>query len=136
MPSTSTVNPGIAPPWRGSRGVTLPTLIVILAGLALIALGVFRLIPVYIGHMKVVGAMTSVQNEFEGENASRLELLAALEKRFDIEMIDIIRYRDVKVERDGDFMSMTAQYENEVPFIANVHFLVRFDHSVSIARDN
>lgn len=136
MRSTSTFGLGATPSRRGSRGLTLPTLIVILAGLALIAVGVFRLIPVYLGHMKVVGAMQSVQNEFEGENVSRLELLGALEKRFDIEGIEIIRYRDVKVERKGDVMSMTAKYENEVPFLANVYFLVRFDHSVLVARDN
>ncbi|MEO0421651.1 MAG: DUF4845 domain-containing protein [Pseudomonadota bacterium] len=136
MRSTSTLGFGATSSRRGSRGLTLPSLIVILAGAALIALGVFRLIPIYLGHMKVVGAMQSVQNEFEGENMSRIDLLGALEKRFDIEGIEIIRYRDVKVERKGDFMSMTAKYENEVPFLANVHFLVRFDHVVLVARDN
>lgn len=112
--------------------MTFISMMVIAAGAGLIGLGVFRLIPVYLAHMKIVGAMESVKSEFAGESPSAQTVSRALSKRFDIEMITAIKYRDIKLSREGGGLTMRAKYANEVPFIANVHFIVRFDHRVRL----
>ncbi|MEO0975117.1 MAG: DUF4845 domain-containing protein, partial [Pseudomonadota bacterium] len=116
-----------------TRGMTLPTLILVLAGIGIIGLGGFRLIPVYLAHVRVVGALSSVKDEYEGQTPTKRELRASLAKRFDIELIKVLSYRDIEIERKGANYNLKAAYSNEVPFIGNVNFLVRFDHTVAIA---
>lgn len=121
---------------RGSRGITLPTLVLLVAGLTLIGFGGFRLLPVYIAHIKVAGAMESVRVEYDGEAPTKREIRAALEKRFDIEMINVLPYHGIAVDRKGDLVVLTAKYDNEVPFIGNLHFIVHFNHVVSLTYGN
>lgn len=117
-------------------GMTFISLLIVLAGVALIGLGVFRLIPVYLAQMKIVGAMESVKKEYAGDSPTPRQLQQSLAKRFDIEMITAIRYRDISLSRQGDGILMKADYANEVPFIGNVHFIVRFDHQVTVPTSN
>jgi hypothetical protein len=117
---------------RTQAGMTLLSLLVLLCGVALLGIGAFRLIPVYISDYKITGALKSVQSEFDGRSASPAELRQALYKRFNIEMINVIKARDVKVKRDKNEYMMTAQYEHEVPYLANIYLRVKFNHEVPV----
>lgn len=117
---------------RTQRGLTFLSLLLLLAGIGLLGVGGFRLIPVYLADLKIKGALESVRDEFDGVSASPAELRRALAKRFDIEMIEAISARDVQIERDRNAYRLVADYDREVPYLGNVYLLVKFDHQVAV----
>ena len=108
---------------------------VILAALVgLIAFGAMRLTPVYLNYFKVVGVLEGVYEEFDGQNASRAVIVRSLSRRFDIESVGIITYRDVTVTKVDGGMEVSAVYDHPTPFIANISFTVHLNKTVLIRR--
>jgi len=119
---------------RKQRGMTTLGLIILVAFVGLFAFAFLRLTPIYLNYMKVAGVINGLYEEFDGQNASRGAILTSISRRFDVESVDVISYRDVKVNAvDGGF-EVVAKYEHTAPFIANVYFTVKFDKSVLIRR--
>jgi hypothetical protein len=114
------------------RGLTLLSLVFLLAVVGLLGIGGFRLLPVYLVDLKVQGALKSVSEQFDGMSTSPAELRRALSKRFDIEMIEGLRARDIDIERGKGEYLLVATYDREVPYLGNVYLRVKFDHRVSI----
>ena len=56
----------------------------------------------------------------------------ALEKRFDIEDIHSLSYKDVEIRKEGSGWSVRAEYDAQTPFVANVGFIVHFDKTVNL----
>ena len=93
-----------------------------------------RLTPVYLNYMKVSGVVNGVLDEFDGQSPSRSAIRSSISRRFDIESVNLITARDVKVTSvDGGF-EVSAQYDHTAPFIANVSFTVHFNKTVLVRR--
>lgn len=119
---------------RSQRGMTTLGLIVLVVFMGLIAFAFLRLTPIYLNYMKVVGVVAGVHDEFDGQNPSRGAIRTSISRRFDVESVDVITYRDIKVNSaDGGF-EVVAQYDHTAPFIANVYFTVKFDKRTLIRR--
>lgn len=108
--------------------------VILAAFVGLIAFGAMRLTPVYLNYFKVVGVIEGIRDEFEGQNATRAVIRRSLSRRFDIESVGIITYRDITVTAvDGGF-EVAAVYDHTSPFIANISFTVHFDKTVVVRR--
>ena len=119
---------------RRQTGITTIGFIILAAFVGLIAFGAMRLTPVYLNYFKVVGVVEGVLDEFDGQNATRSVIRRSLSRRFDIESVGIISYRDVTVTAvDGGF-EVAAVYDHTSPFIANISFTVHFNKTVVIRR--
>ena len=119
---------------RRQAGITTIGFIILAAFVGLIAFGAMRLTPVYLNYFKVVGVVEGVLDEFDGQNATRSVIRRSLSRRFDIESVGIISYRDVTVTAvDGGF-EVAAVYDHTSPFIANISFTVHFNKTVVIRR--
>lgn len=118
---------------RETGMTTLGTLILIVF-VGLFAFAGIRLTPVYLNYMKVVGVVNGVQDEFDGQNASRAAIRNSIGRRFDIESVAQITARDIEVNAvDGGF-EVVAQYDHTAPFIANVSFTVHFNKTALVRR--
>ena len=107
-------------------------LLIIFVGL--FAFGVIRLTPVYLNYMKVVGVIDGVFNEFDGQKPTRAMLRSSISRRFGVESVSVITYRDVTVTQvDGGF-EVAAVYDHTAPFIGNISFTVHFDKSRVVRR--
>ena len=107
----------------------------ILAALVgLIVFAAMRLTPVYLNYFKVVGVLEGVYEEFDGQNANRAVIVRSLSRRFDIESVGIITWRDVTVGAVDGGLEVAAVYDHTVPFIANISFTVHIDKTVLIRR--
>ena len=115
------------------RGMTLISWVLVLAVAFLFGIAALRLVPVYLEYLKISSSLSSVQKEFSGQTATVNDLRKALEKRFDIESVHVIKKDEVKIERGGGGYILRARYEHRTPFVANVGFIVTFDKSVQIA---
>ena len=115
-------------------GMTTLGILILIVFVGLFAFAGIRLTPVYLNYMKVVGVVNGVQDEFDGQNASRAAIRNSIGRRFDIESVAMITARDIDVNAvDGGF-EVVAQYDHTAPFIANVSFTVHFNKTALVRR--
>ena len=116
------------------QGMTTLGLIVLVAFLGLFAFGFMQLTPIYLNYLKVAGVVNGVFEEFDGQSASRDEIRTSIRRRFGVESVDEIDYRDVTVTSvDGGF-EVAAVYDHTSPFISNLYFTVKFDKREVVRR--
>ena len=116
------------------RGMTTAGLIIMVAFIGLFVYAGIRLTPAYLENFKVANTLTSVEESLGGKNASRRDLLSAIEKRFDVEGVNIISFKDVKLTKVAEGWRIEADYVNTVPFLANISFAVDFNNQITVVR--
>jgi hypothetical protein len=119
---------------RRQAGMTTLGLTILVVVVGVIAFAGLRLMPIYLNYMKVAGVVSGVQKEFDGLNATRTSIRSSISRRFDIEMIGEITYRDVTVTKVEGGHEVVATYSHKTPFIANVSFVVDFDKRALVRR--
>lgn len=119
---------------RRQAGITTLGFIILALFIGLFAFGVIRLMPVYLNYMKVVGVIDGVRTEFDGQKPTRTVIRSSIQRRFDVESVGVINYRDIKVTPvDGGF-EVAAVYDHTSPFIGNISFTVHFDKREVVRR--
>ncbi len=119
---------------RRERGMTTLGMIILVSFIGVFVFGGIRLTPVYLNYFKVSGVVEGVLKEFDGQNPSRNAILMSVSRRFDVESVDKITARDVKVSAVDGGWEVSAKYDHVAPFIGNVNFLVAFDKTVLVRR--
>ncbi|MSQ92607.1 MAG: DUF4845 domain-containing protein [Gammaproteobacteria bacterium] len=57
----------------------------------------------------------------------------AIERHFDIESVTIIDKHDIEIKKEDGTFYMRAHYEDTVPLVSNISFLLTFDKTVEVA---
>lgn len=114
---------------RGATALGMLTILIIL-GLGLYA--VIRLVPVYLEYFEVVRAMEGLSKESPAADTSPDKLRTGLNRRWNIEDIKTVDYKDIDIRRVGSRYEMTAEYRAEVPFIGNVSLVADFYKIVTV----
>lgn len=109
-------------------------MIILVIFVSLFAFAALRLTPVYLNYMKVAGVVNGVVDEFEGQNANIAVVRRSISRRFDVESVSEITYRDVKVTSVDGGIEVSAVYEHTTPFISNIFFTVHFDKTALVRR--
>lgn len=116
------------------RGMTTLGLIILVSFIGLFAFAAMRLSPIYLNYLKVAGVINGVYDEYDSQNPTRGELMVSIRRRFGVESVDVITFKDVKVNSvDGGF-EVIAKYDHTAPFISNIHFTVKFDKRLVVRR--
>lgn len=119
---------------KRQAGVTAVGFVILAAFIGLIAFAALRLTPVYLNYMKVVSVVDGVREEFDGQNATRGMVRNSISRRFDVESVSEITWRDVTVTAVDGGYEVAAVYDHTSPFIANISFTVHFDKNVVVRR--
>lgn len=119
---------------RRQAGMTTLGLVILVLFVGTFAFAVLRLTPVYLNYMKVAGVVAGVQEEFDGNSPTRSAIRNSIERRFDIDSVDQILAKDVKVTKVDTGFEVAVVYSHKAPFIANVSFVVDFDKKTMIRR--
>jgi molybdenum cofactor biosynthesis enzyme MoaA len=114
---------------RGATFLGMVTILLIL-GAGLYA-GV-RLVPVFLEYMEVARSLEQVRDEHAAIDTSAQLIRNSLERRWDIEDIKSIGWKEVEIKRVSDGFEIKTVYNVEQPFVANVYLLAKFDKSVVI----
>jgi hypothetical protein len=114
---------------RGATFLGMVTILVIL-GAALYA-GI-RLVPVFLEYMKVARALEQVRDENVAIETNQQLIRRALERRWDVEDIRSIGWKEVEIKKTSEGYEVRAAYDVEQPFIANIFLLAKFDKLVVI----
>jgi len=116
------------------KGMTSLGLIILITFIGLFAFATLRLAPIYLNYLKVAGVVNGVYAEFDSQTPSRSAIRLSIRRRFDVESVDVVTARDVKVNSvDGGFEVVIA-YDHTAPFISNVYFTVKFDKRATVRR--
>lgn len=119
---------------KRQEGATTLGFIILALFLGVFAFGALRLTPVYLNYMKVIGVVEGVRTEFDGQKPTRAVIRSSISRRFDVESVGIITYKDVTVTAvDGGF-EVAAVYDHSAPFIGNISFTVHFNKTVLVRR--
>lgn len=114
------------------RGMTMISMVFILALVGAVGYAGVRLFPVYINYFKVVSTLKAVAREYKGGSADEGSVRAALARHWNIEDITGIDYREVEIKKEDGDLYLHAAYDDKVPYVANVSLTVTFDTSVKI----
>jgi len=119
---------------RRQAGVTTLGYIILAVLVGIYVFAALRLTPVYLNYMKVVGVIEGVRTEFDGQNPTRAAMRKSILRRFDVESVSVLKYRDITVTQVDGGWEVAAVYDHTAPFIANLSFTVHFDKSVLVRR--
>ena len=112
------------------RGLGWFGLLFVFAGLGFVMLIAFKCIPIYLNQMKISRAVSAVAMDAP---ASVTEIRSSLQRYWDIEDIDDLTPRDVKVVRAADGRRLSYDYEARRHLFANVSLVLEFGADVPIS---
>lgn len=115
---------------RRQRGMTTLGLIILIAFVGMFVFAGIRLTPVYLEYFNVVRAVEGLKSDVDqGVPAMRI----ALEKRFDIEDIKSLSWKEIEFHKEGSGYSARIAYDAQTSFMGNVGFIVHFDKTVTLS---
>jgi hypothetical protein len=113
-------------------GVTAIGWLFLLTPMAIVIYAGIRIAPVYLNYMKVVKTLDGTAKELKGGGASSATIKAAIDKHFEIDMVNYPDSKDFKITRDEGTWLVEAQYDDEAPLFDNISLHVAFDKKVRI----
>jgi hypothetical protein len=116
------------------RGATMLGYIILVSFIGVFVFGAIRLTPVYLNYMKIAGVIDGVVEEFDGMNASRAAISKSISRRFDVDSVGVITYRDVKVSAVDKGWEVAAVWDHTTPFVGNISFTVHFNKTRVVRR--
>ncbi len=115
------------------RGMTMLGILVIVVVVGAWVYAGIRMTPKYLEFMRVASTLEKVRDEFDSNpGTTEFMLRKAIERQFDIEMVEVVTSNDIEITKDGMMFTMRAAYDDTVPLVANVSFLLEFDKSVEV----
>ena len=115
-------------------GITLIGFLMILIIVAFFGFMAMKLVPSYVEFMGVKKAMSQIATD--GANGRSLDTIRRdLIFKMGFQYVDdaTIQPSDITIERNNGASTLVVSYDKQVPFIANIDFLLHFDDSVQMS---
>jgi len=116
------------------RGITLISLIVIVAFVGSYAFALLKVTPFYLEQIKVSRVLKDVESNLSGSNPSLIVLRDAIDKRLGIEMVRGLEARDFEIKKSNGGYTVRAEFERRASYFGNLYLVVVFDESIEITR--
>lgn len=116
------------------QGMTAIGFIVIASLVAMIGYGAIRLVPVYLTQMKIAKLMNDLKAEYDGAGPTPAKLKSEIGNRLNIDAVEYPRQQDFVITKSGDGFLVEIDYEDQVPYLANLYLTAKFNNSVEISR--
>jgi hypothetical protein len=118
---------------KRQSGMTMWSLLFMLGTLAFFLFLLFKLLPPYLGDMKVKGALESLSRQPDAGSMSVPEISEAIRKRLEIDSADDFDLSNaLTVTARGRNKLIRINYESVTPMLFNISALLTFDHSVEV----
>jgi len=92
---------------------------------------VLKLGPAYLQNWQINSILSSMQAEYKHSDSvvEKRALRDKLSKRFDIDQIKAIDYKDVEIDRDADDLVVKANYESRIELLGNIDVVLKFEEN-------
>ena len=114
------------------RGMTPIGWILVFLLIAFFTLIALKLVPIYLDSFTVGSVISDLKKEPGIAAKTPREVLSMIEKRLDINMVTGIKADDIIIDKVGDTMTISADYEIRENMIGNVDIVVSFNKSVEV----
>jgi hypothetical protein len=111
---------------REQHGLTITGFLITAAILVVMALLAFQIAPPYMEYYTIQKQIKIVANEFQGTGIQRRPVELAFDKRANVENITAIQGKDIEITKDGDKVTLTAEYSVKVPLVGNLSACMDF----------
>jgi hypothetical protein len=101
--------------------------------IAFFTLVALKLVPIYLDSFTISSVITDLKKEPGIAAKTPREVVSIIEKRLDINMVEGITTDDIFVEKVGDTMTISAEYEVRKNVLGNVDVIVSFNESVEVS---
>jgi len=118
---------------RTQKGMTLIGWILTFMLLAVIAVVVLKLVPVYLDGYKVYQSLESLKGDDNARGKNAVELRRLLMKRLDINLVTDVTSDNITFSRQGGNTVVEVEYEVRRQLFGNLYAVVVFNKSVEIA---
>jgi hypothetical protein len=117
---------------RRQRGITLMSFIIVMAVLGFFGYIGAKLWGPFYEFSNVKSSMESVAKEPGADTMDIGNLRKMLQKRFDVGYVENISAEQAELVKDKNVNKLKMTYEARTSFIANIDFVIKFDHSVNL----
>jgi len=118
---------------RKQAGMTMWGLTIVIVLIVFFTLLTLKLLPPYLENAKVNAALKNLSRQPGIGAAPPEELMAMLQKRFDVEDISRVDLRkDLKIEGSNKLKIIRVSYETRVPLVYNISALLEFNNSIEV----
>jgi hypothetical protein len=111
---------------RRQRGLGLLGLLFVLGAIGFVALVVIKVGPLYLNEMTVARAVHGVADEPELASAELPDIRRSLQRRWDVDYIDQVEPKVVRLKRNARGRVLFYEYEARVNLFYNIDVVVRF----------
>lgn len=112
------------------QGLSGLSILVIILVAILFATCAIKLTPVYLESLTVKTSVEKVVELVESGELKRAGIKGKLSKLFDVNRVEGIIARDVKVTSEKGVITIDASYHAQVPLFSNIDVVLKFDHLV------
>ncbi|MBX3640158.1 MAG: DUF4845 domain-containing protein [Nitrosomonas sp.] len=109
------------------RGLTLTGMLFGSMILVLVAVMGMKIIPVYIDNATIKKNLVAVASDSNLQNANASQIRFAFAKRAQVDGINAVSAKDLKIVKDRDKLILSVAYTIEVPMISNISLKFDFD---------
>lgn len=108
------------------RGMSpLAMILVIIVVVAFSTFGI-KTIPAYLNFNTVDGAISSLMQDSKVALMSEHEIATSLDKRFMINNVEVIRARDLEINKEGGYITIDLAYEVRNDLFSNIDLVMTF----------
>lgn len=112
---------------KRQRGVSAIGGLLILTVVCFVALLVLRIAPIYIAYFTVKSTLEKLLQDPTSRQMSIPELHTSLQSQFDIDYVDVVDARRVKIRQQGRERIVSLTYEDRRRLIGNLDIVASFD---------
>ena len=119
---------------KKQQGMTMISMAAVAIVVISIFLLVLNIVPIYMEHGKITGALKSIKNNPEARGESPEQIKARFFRILEVDMADNVITKDnLNVNReDNGSTKIRVEYEVVKKLVGNASILVQFDDSVEI----
>ena len=114
------------------RGMTPIGWVLVFLLIAFFALIALNLVPIYLQSFSVGSVISDLKNEPGISSMTPRKIVSIVEKRLGINMVTGVTADDIYVDKIGDTMTISAEYEVRKNMLGNVDVVVSFNKSVEV----
>lgn len=118
------------------KGIGWFGLLFVLATLGIFTVVGVKLLPLYLNQMKIASSINKVAADPAYATAEVGQLRSALQRYWDIESIDTLTPRDIKVKRTDKGRFLSYDYEAREHLFYNIEVLIHFQGDVALRQSS
>lgn len=118
--------------WHRQNGMTAIGWMLMLGLIAFFTLITLRLVPLYLEYAKVVTSLESLKDEPGITRKTKPEIFRMLQKRFDVNDVETVSAKQVKIKKDKGILTVSIDYERREHLISNIDIVATFDKKIEV----